>query len=516
MEKFHPDAGLLKACRILLESVQDPLIIASDEGAVLCANKAAKHFFEFPASKRIEDLKLKSSAGRSSFVPTELLSLLKRTTAIANHRLKTQDGLESDTLVDVSLFFTDESIGNVKLLHFKDFAQFRLLGQWKDEAISMVSHELKNPLLAMKNVVSLLLSREPGPLTSDQAKFLNTSRRSIERLTHLLESILDVSRLSAGKLEIKQTWIDLREFLSDVISSFKTLFNVQRVKLKFTVGDEIDKIYVDASKLEQILINLLSNALKFTHESGRIDVSANLAGREALANDLRLLPWGDLPQPLFVDFSIKDTGIGMGGDTLAHLYTPYYRAGKQVSTRGSHLGLNISKTLVEVQGGTLNVESKLGIGTEVSFCLPLDEKTGYMLQIMNSVKRYLERLSKNGHAAVFYTVGKESSECWIDLCGRWGVVPLVNAGAKEMKDEGVFLWALSEYMAVGLIAGEDLLSNPDRLFEEGCMQSSSDSFSCDGYSVGLAHMVRDGDHLEQLFNVSLKRMKQAANFVLGR
>lgn len=512
MEKYHPDEEKLQAYTTLFECIQDPLLVVNTEGWIVFANKAAERDFEIGLKGKVEELACRTEDG-FDFDSAELTPLIQRRSAVANYRLKTKRGLDSDSAIDINVLMEDERLGTLKLLHFKDYSDIRESERWRDETISMVSHELKNPLAAMKNVIALLLSQAPGPLTADQRKFLTSSRRSVERLTHLIESLLDVSRLNSGRLELNQSWIDMKRFLDEVITSFMTLFNVKQVKLDWEVSDGIQKIYVDAAKLEQILINLLSNSLKFTHENGNIDVQVTLAGRESLSNDFRLLPWDELPQPLFGHFTIKDTGIGMTDDTLANLYTRYYQAGTQREQQGSHLGLNISRTLVEVQGGSFRVESQIGIGTDVSFFLPIDERTGYILQTLNIVKQCIDRLRRKDIPVTFCTIGKESGECWMNLCGDWRTVPEINLGEEEVKDEGFLMWALSEYIAIGVMIGEENSHSPQELFEKNGRPNGKDAYRYDGFAVGFARLPQDGTRLEQLFNISLKRMKQAAQQV---
>lgn len=512
MEKYHPDEEKLQAYTTLFECIQDPLLVVNTDGWIVFTNKVAENEFEIGLKGKVEELICRSEEGLH-FDPDELSPLLQRRSPVLNYRLKTKKGLDSDSAVDINVLMEDERLGTLKLLHFKDYSEIRESERWRDETISMVSHELKNPLAAMKNVITLLLSQAPGPLTADQRKFLTTSRRSVERLTHLIESILDVSRLSSGRLELNQSWIDATRFLDEVITSFSTLFTVKQVGLNWNVSDEIQKIYVDAAKLEQILINLLSNSLKFTHENGQIDVQVTLAGRESLSNDFKLLPWDELPQPLFGHFVIKDTGIGMTDETLANLYTRYYRVGSQREKRGSHLGLNISRTLVEVQGGSFRVQSQIGLGTDVSFFLPIDERTGYILKTLHIVKQCIDRLRRKDVPVTFCTIGKESGECWVNLCNTWQTAPEINLEEDDVRDEGFLLWTLSEYIAVAVLIGEENSSSPQVLFEKNGRPNGKNAFRFDGFSIGCATLLQDGERLEQLFNISVKRMKQASQQV---
>ena len=124
--------------------------------------------------------------------------------------------------------------------------------------------------------------------------------------------------------------VDVRQFICDVIESFSTLFNVKRVQLEWHVDDGISKAYIDPEKLEQVLINLLSNALKFTPEDGSICVTVKEAGVEKVSDDLRLLPWETLGEPRMLEIMVEDTGLGMSSRTLD----------------------NLSRTLMTIESGT--------------------------------------------------------------------------------------------------------------------------------------------------------------------
>jgi signal transduction histidine kinase len=411
---------------------------------------------------------------------------------------------------------------NLILLRFRDLTDFRRKEKWRDELISMVSHDIRNPLSAIRNSVSLLLTEVPDPLTPIQQKFLRTATRSIDRLTHLLDGVLDISRIDSGMFKLTPAWLDLEKFVTDVFISFETLYNVKRVNLSLEIAGEIEKIFADADKLEQVLFNLLSNALKFTPEGGDITLTVRRAGVEALDEQYRLLPWRELPDPKLVVFKVQDTGLGMNQKTLANLFARYYEDAGSQGGKGSHLGMSISKMLVEAQGGSLEVNSELGIGTEVTVMIPADERTEYILGCIKSIRSHLERLQAERRPIAFYTIGKSSGECWMNLVRTWVRQPVVNPGIEEHRWERFFVWTLSEYLAVALVAEDDaediqrdLLGDEDGTYESTPYETSlfgadgalyGKAARYDGYSTGACLAPEEGKSLAQLFNISLKRM----------
>jgi len=419
MRKRRSDEEENLGFRKEFDLIMDPVIVLGSDGRVVYANDVARKNFEFGPLDHIGDFRIKPDGLFRGFDPSSIVKLLPKS-PVSAYRLVDLRGRKSNVVVDVTPLET----GNV--IHFKDFSELAIEEKWKDRAVEMVSHELKNPLSAVKNMVALLLSKQPGPLTGDQNRFLLAARRNIDRLLRLLDDLLDISRLSSGKLALEPSWIEVRDFMEETVDAFTALFSEKKVDLRCKVPEGMGGIYVDATKLEQILMNLLINAYKFTHEGDEIEIEVAEAGMESMAEDLRLLPWGDLPAPGFVSFKVKDTGIGMNEETLANLFTPYYRNVPGAASTGSHLGLSISKLLVEVQGGHLSVESRLGLGTEATFCLPRDERTSYMMKCIGDLKRYIERVGRRNLPALFVTVGKESGECWMNLVKSWNWSPIIN------------------------------------------------------------------------------------------
>jgi signal transduction histidine kinase len=418
-----------------------------------------------------------------------------------------------------------ESCG-LRLLRFRDLTAVQKNEKWRDELISMISHDIRNPLSAIRNSLSLLLTDVPDKLTPVQAKFVKTATRSIDRLNHLLDGVLDMSSIDSGSFTFRPSSVDVEKFVSEVMSTFETLFNVQRVRLKLKILGDIEHIFVDTEKLEQVLFNLLSNALKYTPDGGEITLTVRPGGVETFDDDLRLLPWTEMPNPKMVLVTVGDTGLGMNEDTLSNLFTRHYKSLDEPKLKGSHLGLSISKALVEAQGGSLRVESQLGIGTDVTVSLPCDERTGYVLNCIKSMKYYLDRFLSEGKRITFYTIGKESNDCWINLSKRWVKNPVVNPPVDAELSERFVIWPLSEYLAAAIMVDKgivtDAVEQPEvdvkRIWEESPQSEipfGSDgmldeyAIHYDGYTAGICIAPLEGETLARLFNISLRRLTKA-------
>ncbi len=228
--------------------------------------------------------------------------------------------------------------------------QLRRANRVKSEFLAIMGHELKTPLHAIRGYAQLLLEGIDGPVTPEQREDLENILRSSDHLRALIDNVLQFSKLEAGEEELHPTVIALDELLEEALQNVKVLARERGVDVRV----EANGLYVwaDETKLKQILINLLSNALKYTSE-GHVLVSAELRGEEIL-------------------FAVRDTGIGIPPEHQAKIFEPFTQLDSS-STRawgGIGLGLSIVKKYVEMHGGRIWVESEPGKGSTFYFTLP--------------------------------------------------------------------------------------------------------------------------------------------------
>jgi signal transduction histidine kinase len=434
------------------DEIRDPLLIVDGDGAIREANPAARSALDVGEHERITEVAWADR--RVVFDGRSIMPLLKGPSDVVGHRLNDGEGNETDIVVDIIDLSAKKSGSNLKLIHVKDYSAYTNYERWKDEVLSMVAHEIKNPLAAMKNSMSGLVSHAAGAMTDGQRGLLDVSLRSIDRLTRLLDNVLDVSRIGSGSYIPEPRWVSARDFAAEVVGTFKTLFNVQRRRLDYAISEDPGLVYVDGPKLEQILVNLLTNAVKFTQEGGEITVEVEPAGLEVLDDDLRILPWAEVADLKFVRFTVGDTGIGMTEDVLSHLFTRYYEEKGRGRSKGSHLGLSISKALAEVQNGSLEFESELGVGTRASVALPADEATFTVLGCVKSVGRVLARMSGLRRGVVCRVYRKDRYLPWDHVIEDSGSRAVVNPTIGEERSGDDYLWTLSDQVAVSLAAEE--------------------------------------------------------------
>ncbi len=233
-------------------------------------------------------------------------------------------------------------------------AKLRKLDHFKSDFISMVSHELRTPLTSIKNATQLMLSGKAGTISADQHRFLEMSLRNIDRLTGIVNDVLSLSKLECGKIEFHLSELDLVPVLHNAITTFGPEAESRALDLHGMTPASLPPILGDQGRIEQILCNLLSNALKFTPEGGRVIVSARSG-------------------PKAVTIEVADTGIGMSVADQARVFDRFHQVGDPLTrtTGGTGLGLSIAREMVQAQGGKMWVESELGKGSRFCFQLPV-------------------------------------------------------------------------------------------------------------------------------------------------
>jgi len=263
----------------------------------------------------------------------------------------TQDQLEFLTIIADELAIIIEMVTLYENLS-KTAAELAQLNRLKDEFLSTVSHELKTPLTTIKGFVSVILSGEVGPLNEQQMNFLTVVDKSVNRLTHLISDLLDLSRLN-GKVEMEFTVVSLGELVRNSVSNMLIKAKEKNVSISSTVDKVLPPVYADIRWISQVLDNLLINAIKYSGPGAKVSVSGHDKGE-------------------VVVICVADNGPGIPGEEQKCIFDRFYRgkaSARQVP--GTGLGLAISKSVVEKHGGRIWIESKFGTGSKFLFALPV-------------------------------------------------------------------------------------------------------------------------------------------------
>lgn len=226
----------------------------------------------------------------------------------------------------------------------------------KNDFLANMSHELRTPLNGILGFSETLLEGVYGPMAERQKRAVQTIHSSGEHLLGLINDILDVSKIEAGKFELQPELVDVDAICQSSLVFIKYLANKKAIAVDFSSSPAASTMHADPKRLKQILVNLLNNAVKFTPEHGSVKLTVQADAKEGLMR-----------------FSVTDTGIGIDSANIEKLFKPFVQLDSSLSRQyeGSGLGLTLVKQLVEMHGGSIEVQSEVGAGSCFAFVLPL-------------------------------------------------------------------------------------------------------------------------------------------------
>jgi signal transduction histidine kinase len=229
------------------------------------------------------------------------------------------------------------------------------LDRLKSDFVSNVSHELRTPLTAIKGAVDLVLREVPGPLTEKQAHYLARVRSNTQHLAGLINDLLDLSKIESGKIEVQWSRVSLGGLMQEMVETLRPVAVEKVIALEAAIIEPVILVWADRDKVNQILMNLIGNAIKFTPEQGTITISASTNGNGS------------------IQVSVSDTGPGIPLEEQEKIFAKFYQISKvgETKPRGTGLGLAICKALVELHGGRIWVESEISRGSNFHFTLPI-------------------------------------------------------------------------------------------------------------------------------------------------
>ena len=233
----------------------------------------------------------------------------------------------------------------------------------KSEFVSFVAHELKNPMTSVKGYTELLATGAVGPISDVQNNFLNTIRSNIERMNTLVSDLNDMSKIEVGRLRLDYKGIHLADVIDSVIRSTRRQVDEKQQKMNVELPGDLPPAWADQTRLEQILVNLVSNAHKYTPAGGTIWVTAERAENK----------WNPAVGSEVLHIQVRDNGLGISPEDQKKIFQKFFRSDdpKSREAPGTGLGLNITRSLVEMQGGQIWFESEFRQGTTFHFTIPI-------------------------------------------------------------------------------------------------------------------------------------------------
>ena len=330
-----------KRLAAVLEQMTDGVLIADANGQIQFANPAAEKLFESP-----------NAVGRT------IVEVIRHHQLVAAWRHCRQTNEIQSESVELParrqflqlIVIPDHHAGG-SLLLVQDLTRVRRLETVRRDFISNISHELRTPLASLKALTETL---QDGALSDPEAgpRFLGRIVTEVDALTQMAQELLDLSRIESGQVTLERESVFPKTLLTSAADRMKLQAERAGLNLHVECSDDLPKVRADQSRLEQVLVNLIHNAVKFTRSGGEVALLA-----EAAEGGIR--------------FAVKDTGIGIPLDDVPRVFERFYRVDKSRTGSGTGLGLSIARHIVEAHNGKIWVESEEGKGSTFYFSIPL-------------------------------------------------------------------------------------------------------------------------------------------------
>ena len=247
------------------------------------------------------------------------------------------------------------------------------LERLKSEFISIVSHELRTPLTSINSALDIILKGTTGEINDAMEKFLNLAKRNVTRLSAIIYDLLDLSKIEAGKMEFRFEKTNINLPVELVKNTLENLAKEQNITINMNLDTNLESVYVDTQRMEQVLTNLVSNAIKFTRENGTIEITTSRISSEEIKNNSF---FDSLPEKLsdeYVQIAVKDNGIGIAKENWGKVFEQFKQIENSLSRKvgGSGLGLPIAKRLMDAHKGFIWLNSELNEGSTFYLAIPL-------------------------------------------------------------------------------------------------------------------------------------------------
>ncbi len=374
-DTFEKQRKILSEEKTILEtmvnSMTDGVIMFDEKKHIFLVNLSAKKMLGLDLNKTIKESDIIKNIENS-----RLASIMKcvygregknNGNGKSNHGgvQMLEKSFEEEIFIDDTQVFVNATVSPLKsdenkscgiVVILRDITRQKEIDQAKSSFISTVSHELRTPLTSIKNAITILEMDET--LNSKNQRFISIANRNIERLEKLINEILDFSKLESGKMDMNFRPVDIKSLSSDVISAIQHLASNKKIKIYNEIPDDLPRIYADKDRIEQVLTNIVDNAIKFTPENGSIKLEAKKVYNVS----------DNGSNKSFLEVSISDTGIGISREDQERIFDRFERA--TLYNNGVGLGLSIVKKIVDSHNGKIWVESELGKGSKFSFILP--------------------------------------------------------------------------------------------------------------------------------------------------
>jgi len=361
----------------ILANMSDGVLAADEHGRVIVANRRARTLLsveELEGQKIAEALRIEDASVTEAFKGRESILLV---------RTRDEDGEEDLTLrITLTPIRSRDKgvVGVIAVLH--DVTEMEKLEQARREFVANVSHELRTPLTTIKSYAEALQDGALGE-PALAGRFVGVIRNETERMIRLVSDLLHLSRFDSQQAELHLEPVDIPDMLEDVADRFSLQLRQKSITARVRAEGEWEPVLLDRDGIDQVLDNLISNAIKYTPEGGEVEISAELAegsatgtssgGKRESGREHRRSAAGARRGERHLAITVRDTGIGIPKKDLGRIFERFYRVDKARSRSmgGTGLGLSIAREIVRAHGGVIVIDSEVGKGTTVTVRLPL-------------------------------------------------------------------------------------------------------------------------------------------------
>ena len=338
----------------IVQSMDDALMLIDRFGTVLSINRSAQDLFDLTNAEGRNALDV--TRGKPALESLCIIAL-KGTWRESNRSEIVEYERHAERLYlirDIIPIQSGDTPGTVAfLLVLRNVTQAHELERMRSDFVGMVSHELRTPLTAIRMSVDLLSEPTLGPLSETQEQFVQAIREESERLLRIVNDLMDLAKIESGKFEVRFSEVQLDSFFDHLLVPFIAPAQDAGITLHTQHAPDVLVVRADPDRLKQVFVNLISNAMRYTPRGGTITVGVSKS-----------------EEPNFASFFVRDTGAGIPSEFVPRIFQRFAIRSKDAKA-GTGLGLAIAKEIVQAHGGTIQVDSEVGKGSEFSFTIPL-------------------------------------------------------------------------------------------------------------------------------------------------
>ncbi len=359
--------------KTIIRNIADGVIVTDPENKILMINSVAEQWFE------LNEMDVINSPLEQFIDNRELMVLIEKARTDGNQHdhtveLQLRSGKSRKKVVlqakAAEVISKDGTmIGAVTI--FRDITREKEIDKLKTELVSMVAHELRSPLTSIAGFSELLLDNS---ITQEQSKeYADIILKESNRLGNLINKFLDISRIEAGKSQVNKMVLDIQFIIKNILELNMYQAEKKGIRVNLSIPDELPPVNVDKGMIEEVVLNLFSNAVKYSPENTQIDISAEPREHEML-------------------IAITDQGFGISKESLPNIFNKFYRVTdneKVKDIEGSGLGLSLVKEIIELHAGTIWAESELEKGSTFYFTLPINDTQADPLSVEETERDYI-------------------------------------------------------------------------------------------------------------------------------